>query len=358
MQQYPGCTLVYFTIPREDARVMAESSLEAAYASASDAALIVRHPDPGVVVMTGKDRLDLLHRMSTNDVAGLPAGRVRQTVLTNPIGRIIDVIRLLSLDDQAMLLTTPGRAEVVRKWLQGYIFFQDDVQLALADVSWSEWGIYGPGAGQEILSAFADAVLPGGEAFSRLQGGFAWRVNRPANGGFRLLLAPEPTGIAKEAWRGRGGEEVDAAAYQVLRIEAGIPEPDHEIRDDSIPLEVGLRDAISFTKGCYIGQEIIARMDSRGRQAWTMLGVRLENEGRPGDSLYLDDRQVGSLTSVAFSPSLGWIALASVRPGVLDNEQGRVGIGSEGSAGRVVRLPIAEAAVRSTMQGPESAARD
>ncbi len=337
---------------------MAERSVEAAYSSATEAALVARHPDPGVVVVKGRDRLDLLHRMSTNDVAGLPAGSIRQSVLTNPIGRIVDVVRILSLEDEAMLLTSPGRAEIVHKWLQGYIFFQDDVQLSIATGSWSEWGIYGPRSREEVLSVFPDLTFPAGEALARMEGGFVWHTDRPAGGGFHLLLAPEPTQNAPEIWRGRGGEAVDSAAYQILRIEAGIPEPIHEIRDESIPLEVGLRDAISFTKGCYIGQEIIARMDSRGRQARTLVGVRLSDNGRPGDIVYQDSREVGSLTSVAQSPSLGWIALASVRPGVLEDDGGQVQIGTERSAARTVGLPMTKAVVRAEAQASEPAGRN
>lgn len=319
---------------------MVERSVEAVYTSAAQAVLVTRHPDPGVVVATGKDRLDLLHRMSTNDIAGMPAGTIRQSVLTNPIGRVVDVLRILALEDETFLLTSSGRAETVRKWLQGYIFFQDDVQLSIAPLSWSEWGIYGPRSGEEVSSAFADLTLPAGEGLVQLDGGFIWHMDNPGRGGFHLLLAPEQTQNASEIWRGRGGETVDAAAYQILRIEAGLPEPVHEIKDESISLEVGLRDSISFTKGCYIGQEIIARMDSRGRQAHMLVGVRLSDRARPGDVVYQDGRDVGSLTSVARSPSLGWIALASVRPNVLDVDEGRVQIGMQRSPAGTTRLPL------------------
>ena len=134
---------------------------------------------------------------------------------------------------------------------------------------------------------------------------------------------------------------MDSAAYQILRIEAGLPEPVSEIRPEYIPLEVGLRDAISFTKGCYIGQEIIARMDSRGRQARTLVGVRLSEAADTGDSVEQDNRRVGSVTSVAHSPRLGWIALAVLRPEVLADGSRRVLVGGRGAEGEVVRLPFA-----------------
>jgi folate-binding protein YgfZ len=321
---------------------MVARSIESAYVSATQAALIVRHPDPGVVIARGADRLDLLHRMSTNDVAWISARTIRRTVLTNPIGHIVDVLRLLSLEDQAFLLTSPGRAEAVRKWLARYIFFQDEVQLSLGSTAWSEWALYGPRSGEELLSAFADVTLPAGEAIASLEGGYVWRVGRPAAGGFHLLLDPDRTQRVMDLWRGRGGYEVDSGAYQILRIEAGIPEPDREIQPDSIPLEVGLRDAISFTKGCYIGQEIIARMDSRGRQAHTLVGLRLSTEAKPGDIIYRGGHDVGALTSAAHSPSLGWIALGSVRPSALEGDPPEVQVGPLRASARVTPLPLTE----------------
>src|SRR4030067_2256518 len=87
---------------------MSERSVESAYAAAGEAALIVRHPAPDLVIARGKDRLALLQRMSTNDVAGMETGSFRTTVLTNPIGRIVEAVGGLSLADEAWLLTHPG----------------------------------------------------------------------------------------------------------------------------------------------------------------------------------------------------------------------------------------------------------
>ena len=316
-------------------------SVESAYAAAMEAALIVRHPAPSLVIAKGKDRLDLLQRMSTNDVAGMEIGSFRTTVLTNPIGRIVEAVGVLSLADEAWLLTSPGQAAAVQAWLGRYIFFQDDVQLARGPEGWSEWGVYGPGSEEALAGLYPRLARPGGDSAILFKGGHAWNVTSPAGGGFHLLLDPDETERASAACSGRGGEATDSAAYQILRIEAGLPEPVSEIRQEYIPLEVGLRDAISFSKGCYIGQEIIARMDSRGRQARTLVGVRLTKEANPGDGVKQDHRNVGSVTSVAHSPRLGWIALAIVRPVVVEEGPGHVHVGESGSEGEVVRLPFA-----------------
>jgi aminomethyltransferase len=168
-------------------------------------------------------------------------------------------------------------------------------------------------------------------------GGAAWRVERPVGGGVMLLLAREAASRGAELWN---GTEDAQRAYQILRIEAGLPEIGSEIKDDSLPLEVGLVGAVSFTKGCYIGQEIIARMESRGRLAKELLGVHAEAELAPGEAIHQQGRTVGSVTSATRSPRYGPIGLASVRPSALETLQGSVAIGERAAPGKLVRLPF------------------
>ena len=101
-----------------------------------------------------------------------------------------------------------------------------------------------------------------------------------------------------------------------LRIEAGLPGAGHEINSSNIPLEIGLRDAISFTKGCYTGQEIIARLDSRRKLAKTLVGLRSSDEIPIGATLKAPDGSSGVVTSSTYSPKLGWIGLGLVKPAV------------------------------------------
>src|SRR4030067_2636371 len=96
---------------------MSERSVESPYAAAREAALIVRHPAPDLVIARAKDRLDLLQRMSTNDVAGMETGSFRTTVLTNPIGRIVEAVGVLSLADEAWRLLGPRQAARGQAWV-------------------------------------------------------------------------------------------------------------------------------------------------------------------------------------------------------------------------------------------------
>jgi len=307
------------------------------YAQADSAVLIVRHPDPGVLQVSGEDRLDLLNRMSTNQLLHLTPGTSATTVFTTPIGRIVEVARVLSQPEQAVLLTAPGRAEPLRAWLQRHIFFQDKVTLAELTGPWSHWGLYGPQA-LEVARAFAPklpALEPG--AHAELPGGVAWSVLQPRPG-FEFALQGEATQRAAADWPTGAAEQ---QAFEALRIEAGLPTAGREITQEAIPLEVGLWEAVSFNKGCYIGQEIIARMESRGRQARQLVGVRLEQPAEPGAPLRQGNSLQGSLTSVAESPRLGWIGLAVVKPAALAEAGGRVGVGEGGASGQLVELPFA-----------------
>jgi aminomethyltransferase len=275
--------------------------------------------------------------MTTNDIAGLKPGEVRQTVLTTAIAQIVDVVTVLARGSDALLLTSPGRSGLVREWLQRHIFFQDDIRLSQPEGGWTLWGLYGPHAGREARRITPEEVAEPGRA-AAWAGGVAWRVDEPAGGGIQFLLGPELDAAASRLW-GEQGQDA-ARAYEILRIEAGLPEFGSEIMDDSLPLEVGLRRAVSFSRGCYIGQEIIARMDSRGRLAKELLGVRAAAAVRPGDEIWQEGREQGRVTSAASSPRLGHIALASVRPSALEQAGGVVTIGVGRVPGQLQQLPF------------------
>ena len=305
------------------------SELQAAYQSAFETDLIVQHESPGVIELRGADRLDLLHRLSTNDLENMPADHMRRTVFTDPVGRMIDVVTVLNLADKLLIMTSSGRSQSMQDWLQGHIFFQDDVTVSVTEGEWSLYGAYGPKASDSLPSEVPDA-----EALIADSHGIVWPINRPVPG-FLYLMNPDQ---AAENWT---ADPLASEVFEILRIEAGLPKTGAEIRDDSIPLEVGLWDEVSFVKGCYVGQEIIARMESRGKLAKQLVGIRLDTHVQTGSTLRQDGRTVGTVTSVVESPRLGWIGLASGRPSALENDDGRVEIGESEQIAFVVELPFA-----------------
>ncbi len=306
-----------------------QPAIEHAYQSAYESALIVRHEMPGVIELRGADRVDLLHRLSTNDLEGMPVDRVLRTVFTDPVGRTIDVVTVLTLSDRLLLVTSSGRSQSVQDWLQRHIFFQDDVTVHVSEGQWSLYGAYGPKAANTVPSAIPDTG-----ALTASDHGIIWPIDRPV-AGFQRLVRPDQTA---EDWMAGANA---AEAFEILRIEAGLAKMGAEIQEDSIPLEVGLWDAVSFNKGCYVGQEIIARMESRGKLAKQLVGVRLGAIAEPGSTLRQGNRTVGTLASVVHSPRLGWIGLASGRPSALAAGDGRVEIGENGEIAFMVELPFA-----------------
>lgn len=314
----------------------APAEIEPAYRQARESSLWVRHPAPGLVEVAGGSRTDFLHRMSTQDLIGQGEWTVRPTVFTSPLARIIDWTFAVHRPEDVLLLTSPGRAARVRDWLAGYVFFQDDVQFRVVEDGLACYGVYGPEAESAIVRVLPSLPhLAPGEA-APLPGGLIWRVEKPGEGGFRMLLAPEPEAFPEA----EATSPAAAAAYLALRIESGIPEFGREITEESNPLEVGLESAISFEKGCYIGQEIIARMESRGKRARRLVGLRLA-AGVPTPAAVLRDRsEVGLLTSCAYSPDLGWIGLAVIRTTALADPASEFLVGDPAASAGWVELPM------------------
>ncbi len=271
--------------------------------------------------------MDLLHRMSTADLLELAPFHIRQSVFTDPLGRTIDVVLVLTRDEDLLLLSSPGKEAQLRAWLQKHIFFQDQVSIGSVQPGWALWGAYGPNAAQALASLHCP--VPSDEEVVAFEGGLAWTVATPVPG-FRALIRP---GVYFPGWEQLGGGAAESEAYELLRVEAGLPEPGREILDDSIPLEVGLTSAVSFTKGCYTGQEIIARMESRGKLAKQLAGTSLPHSAQPGTRLLQDGRSIGTLTSVVESPRFGWIGLAVVKPAALAAHDGLVSLQTDDGEG-------------------------
>jgi aminomethyltransferase len=284
------------------------------YEAARSATVLIDRSHDGRVRLAGRDRLDLLHRMSTNDLTGMRPGEARPTVLTTAIARIIDLVWVLSYPDEAVMLTSPGQAETVRRWLGRHVFFQDEVTLTDVSAATGQLGLLGPGA-----ASVADAIVPG--AVSLASGWFitladvtALRAPSLAGDGYTLLAPAERIESLRAQAQAAGAVAASEDLYQVLRVEAGQPYTGLELTEGFIPLEANLWHAVSFTKGCYIGQEIIARMESRGRLAKTLVGLRLDGEVPPGASVRQGGAVLGMVTSTVVSPRNGPIALAFVKP--------------------------------------------
>lgn len=294
----------------------------AAYQAALEGAALATSAS-GLLWMRDRDRAALLNRLSTNNVEALQPGQGQQTVLTTPIGRIIDVLTIHVFEADLLLVTSPGQQAAVLKHLRKNIFFNDKVKVEPAE----ELGrllLYGPAA-ELLLGKLGANPTQALYALTPAEiDGVALNVSRvrPIGGaGFALYVPAAQLATIQASLYEAGATELDAASLEVLRIEAGYPAFGRELSQAYIPLETGLWDAVCFTKGCYVGQEIIARMESRNRIAKQLRGLRLHLDGNQAAlaaielpaTLSAEGKPAAELTSATISPRYGAIGLAYVR---------------------------------------------
>jgi aminomethyltransferase len=252
--------------------------------------------------------------MSTNDLRNLAELAGRPTVLTSPIGRIVALLHVINLGNQALLLGGDGQATAIRRWLAGYIFFNDDVKLSDAAPEIALWGLYGKQAavlGESLVAGASSLPIYHAQP---LADGWLVRVPGMAGDGYLLALPPASLSAILAQLQSGGAVIAEQELYEILRLEAGYPKHGAELSEQYIPLEADLWYAVSFKKGCYIGQEIIARMESRGKLAKTLVRLKADQPMQVGDSLLGSAGERGVVTSAGFSPLHGWLALAYIRP--------------------------------------------
>lgn len=298
-------------------------SLADAYEAAHSAAVVVHHAERGMIHLTGNTRLDLINRMSTQAVGKLQSGEGAATVLTTNIGRIIDRPILYATSDGAYLLTGEGHAPALTRFFMRNIFFNDDVQVRDISGETVVLGVYGPRAAEMLAAVgFAEVDIPLHHWRRAEVGGATAYVHRTdpiAGGGYFVTAAAAEREALLTALSAVGLPLIDDAAYDYLRIEAGLPRFGRELTLDYIPLEAGLWVDVSFSKGCYVGQEIIARMESRGKLAKRLVRLRPGAPVEQGAEISAGGRAVGAITSAADGPAgplaLGYVKTAALTEG-------------------------------------------
>jgi folate-binding protein YgfZ len=267
-----------------------------------------------VVVVHGPDAVDFLQGQLSQDVAALAIGASAPALLLQPTGKVDAWVRATRLEDDAIALDVDeGAGEGVVARLRR---FRLRTKAELDPTTWSGFAVRGPGAGAAIAAEGA-LVLPAG-----------W----PGVDAVDVLAEGGPAVDVPL---------VDAAALDALRIEAGVPAMGAEIVPETIPGELGqwLIDAsVSFTKGCYTGQELVARIDSRGGNVpRPVRGLVVDGPPpAPGTEVVADGKPVGAVTSSATSAALGTVALAPLARAVEPGTAVVVG----GAAARVSGLPL------------------
>lgn len=277
----------------------------------------------GLIEATGPDRVVFLHNMISNDVEGLAPGEVRAGTLLTPTGKMIAVFSYSLQSDAVWLSLDRQRVTIVLDSLNNYIIM-DDVELEDRAESFSTFGIQGPRAGEIGARLFSeDPPEEGRFKDVRFVGGvLRWLASPWPGGGSFEIIAPRPSAQGlTEALEGLGAsgvEAVDRATWNLLQLEAGRPRFGVDVDETSNPLEAGLLEAISFEKGCYVGQEVIGRATHIGGVPRRLVRVMpAAGEALEAGSELLGaggGRRVGSITSIGWSPANdAWIGLARIR---------------------------------------------
>jgi len=326
-------------------------AVSAAYDAARHRAAFVDRSHRGRIVVSGADRASYLQGLLTNDLVALKAAQGCYTAYLTAQGRMIADLYAYELGD-VMLLTMVGAVkDGVMARLDQFIF-SEDVQLGDATDTFAQVAVVGPGAAAIVASIVIGAsedtlrAMPEhGNARGTWAGGPAivTRVTDTGEPGFDLYVERGQSGALTAALMAADVSELDEAAADAVRVEAGVPLFGRDMNEETIPLEAGIEArAISFSKGCYVGQEVIIRVLHRGhgRVARKLVGLTLEGDRAPdaGTAIRGGDREIGNVTSAVMSPALGRpIALAYLHRDFLEAGT-RVTVGDQSA--EVTALPF------------------
>lgn len=290
------------------------------YAALSEGVGLAELPDRTVLVATGRDRASFLHSFTTNDIRRLVPGSGCEAFVTSHQGKTIGHVLVFCEEERIVLDTSPGQAASLQAHFERFILTED---VAFTDETgqWLDLLVAGPQAAS-LLGDLCGAPPPA-EMLAHwplmLEGRPAIVRHVPYAGpeSFFVATAPADREAVRGLLEGAGATACEMAAVEARRIEAGFPLFGQDISADNLPQEVNRNAAaISFTKGCYLGQETVARIDALGHVNRILMGLRFDRQAQPraGERLMSDGAEAATITSVAYSPRLGAVlALAYVR---------------------------------------------
>lgn len=260
-------------------------------------AAIVERPSRSVLRLTGKDPIGMLNAILTNEVPQDSDGGA-YALLLNPKGRVQADLRVLKDGEDVLVDTEPEGAEAAREILGRYAPFS---RVKLEDLSgtWIVLGLYGPDA-KDLLGGLELSEHQTARTVAAGASVLVVGVSSPV-AGYDLILPAEDLAAVRDHLLGRGATRADHASYEAARIAAGIPRFGADVTPENFPGEAGVLDrAVSFQKGCYPGQETVARMRYRGHPNKTLHRLAVEGAApEAGAPIYQEDKQVGEITGLS-----------------------------------------------------------
>jgi len=290
-----------------------------AYKAIHEGAVVGAIAERRQIALTGADRASYLHGLLTNEIASLAPGTGCYSLWLTPQGRTFTDMHVLQAEAMLLLDVPAALTQAVIEKLDQFIF-TEDVQLASLEGSLTSVWVHGPQAAA-VLERVLEGATGLGEwaAYHHARVAFGdaavsvARIDQLGVPGYCVYVEPVREAALRARLEAEGAVAAPAEAIEAARIEAVYPVFGVDFTDETIPLEAGVEDrAISFTKGCYVGQEVIIRVLHRGkgRIAKKLVLLRVDGEApAPGAKLFSDDHEIGVVTSSAESPAVGAIAL-------------------------------------------------
>jgi folate-binding protein YgfZ len=283
------------------------------YAALREGAAIGEIAPRGQIAVAGPDRLTFLHGLLTNDTASLAPGRGCYAAWLTPQGRMLCDLHVLESGDMVLLDVPAAETGAIAARLEQF-HFSEDVQISVLTSLTAIW-LHGPAAPRTIGESY-DAWMQYQNARVELAGipVVIARIDQLAVPGFVIYADNQHRDEVTAALSASGAVRATPASLEAARLEAAYPLFGIDMTSDTIPLEAGIEDrAVSMTKGCYVGQEVIIRVLHRGhgRVARKLVLLQLAGDAPPHNAkAFSGDREVGFVTSAARSPRLGTLALA------------------------------------------------
>jgi folate-binding protein YgfZ len=284
------------------------------YKAVRSTAALIDRCHRGLLQLTGPDRLSFLQGMLSNDLRTLKPGEGQPAAVLNQQGKVLGDVRVLQSENSFYLVLWEFIKDKIVDHLNRYLV-ADEVEIADRSGDYGILSIQGPQSKVLLQKLVGQGELPGRSAQHTIVAVGVANICVVRNGdtgeiGFDLIIpvaalqdvAQRATDAGKQLSARWVGEE----AHNIRRIEAGIPRYGIDFTEENLLLETGLNDAVSFTKGCYLGQEVVERIRSRGHVNKKLLGLLLDGDGavRAGALIYASDKEVGAITSSVYSLSL------------------------------------------------------
>jgi folate-binding protein YgfZ len=292
----------------------------AEYAAVRQSAGLIDRSDWGVLEVTGRDRASFLHAMLSNDVKALVPGQGCAAAMLDIHGKIQTFVTVLALDDSLLLLTPPGRAAGLMETLDRYLFSEKAyLRDATGEIDFAL--VAGPDA-PSLVGRLAGVTVPEkawSHVIAPLGGVDARAIRGDGETGEPEVWLASPTAHAeppRSTLIGAGARMVGRTAFESLRIETGTPALGAEADDTVLLPEIPFEPRVSYTKGCYLGQEVVVRIRDRGHVNRLVRGLVIDVDAVPprGARVLAGDTEIGQVTSATFSFGLKRpIALAFVR---------------------------------------------